>query len=374
MMDETIHTFEQCLEIAKQCKTDKGKTPKNHLMLGNGFSIALRPYIFSYKSLAGLASPRINNLFDKLGTKDFEHLMRILNNAWEKIKDDPDKNAIAVQIQRDIDELPKSLIEVISKLHPEKVWEVVGDHYEKCYKFLAYFESGNKYTFNYDLLLYWVFIRSPRDKKLNFNDGFGCASDSDKKNRILTWDISREKKQKIYYLHGAMHLFNNNGMIQKISWNGSSIKKQFSDRINSGEYPIFISEGTKEHKLSRIQDSIYLKHAFDSLDKIDDNLFIFGHSLGDEDDHVFSRVNSLPELKNIFISIYGNVDSIDNQRIIDKVRGSEIQNPTKNYYFYSAKSADVWGSQTTPHTSEQRKALYPSPKTRIKAPDKGVTK
>jgi hypothetical protein len=58
---------------------------KKHLLLGNGFSIALKPDIFSYGSLFEnadfSATPEIKALFAKLGTQDFEIAIRHLQDA-----------------------------------------------------------------------------------------------------------------------------------------------------------------------------------------------------------------------------------------------------------------------------------------------------
>ena len=140
----------------------------------------------------------------------------------------------------------------------------------------------------------------------------------------------------------------------------NSPKIKFAVKSIMITYPMFISEGTTEHKLSRIRDCSYLEHAFYSLDKIKDNLFIFGHSLGDEDDHVFYRTNTNPNLKNIFISIFGGIEDDNNKAIIKKITEWEEINIAnnhltkhliKNYYLYDAESADMWGPQVTPPPS-----------------------
>ena len=339
MIDENIRTFEECLEIANQRSDDTVPALKKHLMLGNGFSRALRDDIFGYESLADLiTTPEIINLFAGLGTKDFEHVMHRLTDALEVVNINSPNSQPANQMQSNLDELRTKLIEVISNSHPDSSWYIADARYRKCHDFLSYFDGGNKYTFNYDLLLYWVYMRF-RNERLTIDDGF-------RGNQVLTWDIGQTAFQNLYYLHGAMHLFNDDGEIQKLSWasNGVSLKEQACNSISRNEYPMFISEGTKDHKLSRIQNSTYLKHAFDSLDKIDDNLFIFGHSLDNSDDHVFNQVNSQSDLKNIFISIHGDINSDDNQLIVNKVRRWERRNSRKNYYFYDAASADVWGT------------------------------
>ncbi len=350
MIDETIRTFDYCIDKANQYQNPQRTTPEKHLMLGNGFSIALFPAIFSYTSLASrVQSPQIANLFNQLNTKDFEYIMRILNDALKVVNIYSPNSQPANQMQIDLDELRTTLIDAISQLHPEILLHIDKEHYEKCHKFLEHFNDGNKYTFNYDLLLYWAYMKFWSDDKytvLKHDDGF-------RGDGTLTWDINQTKHQNVYYLHGAMHLFNKNGIIRKFSWtrNETPISVQVRTSINRGIYPMFISEGTKDHKRLRIQNSTYLKHAFDSLDKINDNLFIFGHSLDNSDDHVFNSITSNSKLKNIFISIYGDITSADNRRIVNKVKIWEGNNSNKHYYFYDVVSADMWGPQVTPPPS-----------------------
>ena len=340
-------SFNDCLNTVNQYVKEGGISSEKHLMLGNGFSIALFPNIFSYTSLAVLASPRINNLFNGFGTKDFEHVMRRLTDALEVVNIYSPNSQLANQMQIDLDELRRKLIDAISQSHPENPTLITPAQYEKCRVFLNHFESGNKYTFNYDLLLYWVYMEflNHRDinKRLNMKDGFGNSTYNN--TTILAWNANNALDQNVYHIHGAMYLFNNDGIISKLSSANRtvSIREQVCNSIGRDEYPMFISEGTKDHKRLRIQNSAYLKYTFDSLDKIDDNLFIFGHSLGDTDDHVFERVNSQSNLRNIFISIHGDITSLDNQRIVNKVRGWERLNSNKHYYFYDAADANVWG-------------------------------
>ena len=61
-----------------------------HLLLGNGFSIALKPDIFSYGSLFENAdfssAPQIKELFRKLGTQDFEVAIRQLQDNYGQLR------------------------------------------------------------------------------------------------------------------------------------------------------------------------------------------------------------------------------------------------------------------------------------------------
>ena len=129
-------------------------TSKKHLMLGNGFSVALFPKIFNYKALAdNIESDRINMLFDAIDTHDFEFVMRRLLEAGDIVQHYDSSEDITKHIYEDIEELKRALIQVITKCHPPKPSEITEQQYESCRKFLIHFEKGNTYTFNYDLIL-----------------------------------------------------------------------------------------------------------------------------------------------------------------------------------------------------------------------------
>src|SRR3954467_13778049 len=73
-----ILTFEQAMHEIRGVK-------HKHLLLGNGFSIALKPDIFTYGSLFENADfskvPHAKGVFAALKTKDFEAVIRHLLNA-----------------------------------------------------------------------------------------------------------------------------------------------------------------------------------------------------------------------------------------------------------------------------------------------------
>ena len=76
MADELL-TFLECVEISQETKTKK-----KHLLLGNGFSIAYEPNIFSYKSLYEKSKPTLSKelieVFEKLEIYDFETVIKNL--------------------------------------------------------------------------------------------------------------------------------------------------------------------------------------------------------------------------------------------------------------------------------------------------------
>jgi Domain of unknown function (DUF4917) len=133
------------------------------LLLGNGFSIKY----FNYKNLLEKADLKADDpmrvLFDKLGTVDFERVVRALENASvveRAYGDDPH----ADQLMADANRLREALVRAVRGTHPGHR-EDIEAMIPSCVDFLTPFD--NVFTMNYDLLLYWVILSAKK-----FNDGF----------------------------------------------------------------------------------------------------------------------------------------------------------------------------------------------------------
>lgn len=335
---ESIRNFYDCINETSN---------KRHLILGNGFSVDLFPNIFNYKKLAEkISDPNIKAIFSEFDTTDFEFVILKLTESL-RILDYYDKSKVIYsKVKNDAEKLKEILIRVITESHPENPTLISDIQYLSCYEFLKYFEEGRRYTFNYDLLVYWVYMHFLDDEqnKLINDDGFRTDVDN---SSMVTWEIGREHQQNLYYLHGAMHIFKDElGKIQKYTWrNGDkTIGLQVRESIENGQFPVFISEGTHEHKLKRIKENGYLARSFSSLKSITGDLFIFGHSIRDEDDHVFEIVNANIKLKRIFISLFGDQNLDYNQKIIQKINRwrFDYQSKGREYIFYDSTSANIW--------------------------------
>ena len=112
-------------------------------------------------------------------------------DALKLIEVYPEHEKIAAKINSNIVSLGTELINIISKSHPEILLDIDKEHYDKCHKFLEHFNDGNKYTFNYDLLLYWAYMkfRNGEYKALKHDDGF-------RGDLALIWDINRDNRPK----------------------------------------------------------------------------------------------------------------------------------------------------------------------------------
>ena len=234
-MNVALLTFDECLSMAKS-------SGRIHALLGNGFSRACRNDIFSYAALfdradfAGL-SPHCRAAFDALATTDFEVVIKSLNAAASILETySLASTALAAILRDDAVKLREVLVSAIAGSHPEWPGEIAPAAYHACKTFLANFERV--YTLNYDLLLYWAFMQEDIEPHLNCDDGFRHPDSGPEE--YVTWEVENSHEQKIYYLHGALHLFDAGPELQKYTWKntGVRLKQQIRTALASSKYQI----------------------------------------------------------------------------------------------------------------------------------------
>jgi len=186
------------------------------------------------------------------------------------------------------------------------------------------------------------------DLDLKCDDGFRAPED-DPDAPYVTWQDSQSPS--IYFLHGALHLFDAGHELQKYTWSRTDIPiiDQIREALDEDRFPLFVSEGHSTAKLTKIMHSAYLHKAVRSLENIQRNLFIFGHSLDASDEHILHLIEH-GRLSNLFVSIYGDADANGNPAIIQ--RANEMATNREKIYrgrrplgitFFDAESAKVWG-------------------------------
>lgn len=119
-------------------------------------------------------------------------------------------------------------------------------------------------------------------------------------------------RRRILYLHGALHLVRLpfEGRTKKLSAMRGNLLDQFGKSLDRGETPLFVTEGTADDKLASINRSSYLSFAYNEFTNHKGDLVIFGHSLGESDNHLLKAMQQWGE-RNIAISMrQGNLNSI----------------------------------------------------------------
>ncbi len=321
---------------------------KRKVLLGNGFSIAWKPAVFQYRALLDAAdfsqlSVDGRQLFDILGTADFEEVIQRLKAAAAILPlyvDDPNARERAL---RDADRLKDALAEVLARRHPEHPGEVSDDEYASAARFLGHFKRI--FTMNYDLLLYWVVMHDSPTRALR-DDGFR-SDPEDPEAEYVTWDTTPvSESQSVYYLHGAMHLFDSGTKLEKFTWNRTGVRliEQVRSALRGNLFPLVVTEGASDEKLAKILHSAYLNHARRSFARIADSLFIFGHSLAENDGHILNLISE-GKLSQVFVSLRGDPATTDNRRLIARARALVARRRSGRplaLQFFDADSASVW--------------------------------
>ncbi|PYS98912.1 MAG: DUF4917 domain-containing protein [Acidobacteria bacterium] len=324
---------------------------RRHLLLGNGFSIACRPNIFIYKRLFEQAdfstlSPHVRLVFESLQTNDFERVIKLLRDFAMIAEVYGIESAIAQMLRNDSDRLKELLVSTIAKTHPERPSDITESEYVACKKFLSNFDDT--YTVNYDLLLYWTHMHD--GERMVHDDGFR-TSDGDietgTESAYVVWEPGTSHEQNIWFLHGALHVFDSGTEIQKYTWTRTGVRliEQTRDALRRDLFPVFVAEGTSSEKLERIRHCDYLAKALRSFQSIQQCLFIHGHSLAENDEHILKLIEQ-GKITDLYIGLHGDPASPGNQKIVRRSNLMKSNRRSKrelNITYYDSDSALVWG-------------------------------
>jgi hypothetical protein len=344
---------------------DSEKFSKRHLLLGNGFSIACRADIFHYGSLFAQADftavPEVASVFEALGTQDFEAVIRALENATRILPAYvPHGTAAIAKMLEHVAALKEILVQTIAGNHPHIPLEIADEKFWACRRFLAHFLAGEKagcvFTLNYDLLLYWTLMHDdmPFDDPIDLarNDGFGNDEDDPDADYVVWQGETNAHSASVLFLHGALHLFDSGNELQKYTWvrKGVPLIDQARSAIARNAYPLFVAEGTSAQKKAKIRHNAYLYQGFKqftaNVQQGKHCVFVFGHSLAENDDHILNRMGR-GRFKKLYVGIYGDPLAPANQTITARAQALSDLRTAKwplEVAFYDAASANVWGA------------------------------
>lgn len=325
-----------------------------HLLLGNGFSMAYDPDIFSYNALHGfiesMEDEDLSKILAVIETKNFELIMQHLDNLAALIGAFDGGDALRKKVESASKKLKSSLLDAVQYLHPEHVFTVPEEEVQACSKFLNLFlkRGGSIFSTNYDLLLYWILMRT---ETINHTDGFGRDAlnfkpgiDSDEIDwSELFWGRNKSH-QNVFYVHGALPFFDAGSEVVKEEYRQSAyLLENISTRMEYGEYPIFVTAGNGDEKLAHIMHNHYLSYCFDKLSEITGSLVTFGFNFGEYDRHIIKAINraakngrkEFPKLLSVYIGVYSEND---------KKHIEEIEHLFKvKVRIFDAKTVDIWG-------------------------------
>lgn len=343
MTSKSTVTFDEALADSSTL------TDQPHLLLGNGFSISCRPTAFNYGALLDeakfdLARGNVRGLFTLLGTADFERVIEVLRLASALVNSYDPGSPLGATLLHDADIVREALAAALASRHPDVPFDITPAEYTSARTFLSHFRKI--YTLNYDMLLYWA-VMQDHGPTVPTNDGF--RSGDDPSAEYVVWEPYLDfGEQKLLFLHGGLHLYDAGHEISKITWSrtGVPLIDQIRYALAHGRYPLIVTEGTSQEKEAKLLHNAYLNHAIRSFAKIQKALFIHGHSLADNDKHIFDRIER-GKLERLYISVFGDPQSDTNQQVMERGQTmahnrQALGGRTLTVHFYDAESAHVW--------------------------------
>ena len=325
-----LMSFEEAMALAG----DASKT----VLLGNGFSMAydtetFRYFVFLQRLRENPDFANLVTVFDVIGTDDFEKVMNALHTSLTICNNYNCTCEELNQIRTDEIDLKLKLIEFISDTHPRASTDISDAKYRSTRMFLSKFSEY--YTTNYDLLLYWALLRSQvGGVQLRYNDGFSGIAPGE-----LTW--AKKIEQTIFYIHGAMHLYKNHHDVVKLRYNSTDpLRTKVRERIIRDDFPLFVAGRNSAEKIEKIESNRYLRDCMERFSVIDGALFIHGHSIDDNDAHIWDVIAVNPNIRAVFISLIGDEGTHEN--IAKIARAARLATDDRPVKYYSAESANLW--------------------------------
>lgn len=343
------------VENYHDCLRELQKKRRNlNLLMGNGFSMAYDDKIFSYNALQEfiqqLSDPILVGLFKVVKSKNLEVIMRQLSVLTQLLDILSGDEKLKASIKAADTKLRQGLIDAVKALHPEHVFTVPGEQIGACYKFLEPYltQTGGVFSTNYDILLYWVLMRSGCKNAI---DGFGYIRENPEETNPDKFEFSNKliwgpnvDQQNVHYLHGALHLFDNGIDVEKEAYDGSGyLLDHVKARMDKDEYPVFVTAGDGNDKLSQIVHNKYLEYCYNRLCEITGSLVVFGFGFGAYDEHIIEAINKAAlygrqaqdKLRSVYIGVYSAKGA-------DYIRSIEGDFRCKVHMF-DANSAKIWG-------------------------------
>lgn len=309
----------------------------NHtVLLGNGASMAVHPD-FGYGSLyeaanqMGFLDGPVRTVFQRFNTFDFELVLRRL--WYTSLVNEAFGNQPGA-VEQAYQQVRTALIQTVRETHV--TYADAEEHLPNIYRFLKGFDTV--VSLNYDLIVYWAIMFGNRTLGRWFKDGFMPRSFRD------DWESLREpygaeRSTLVFYPHGNLVLARSEtGAEVKLAGGDERLLDVILDSWEGrGAIPLFVCEGTAEHKKSAIESASYLQRVYrEVVPSLSESLVIYGWNISVQDQHIIDQLRR-SNITRVAVSVW-NEDAGYMQRAEEALRGIGI----RNIHFYDSASEGCW--------------------------------
>jgi hypothetical protein len=275
------------------------------LLLGNGASMAIHRG-FGYASLFEAAqenafiTPEVAGVFAAFGINDFELVLRRL---WQAKVVNETLGIAAGRVEEAYVQVRTALIKTVRHVHISH--EDAAVHLKPIYTFMQGFQTV--VSLNYDLIVYWAAMQSRDALGSWFKDCFVNGTFTE------DWESMRKPYGQaagatlFFYPHGNLALARAiDDEEGKLRARGHDLLSHVLEVWESGAaVPLFVCEGTSEHKVKSIRSSPYLQRVNrEVIPNIGHSLVIFGWGLAEQEQHILNSLKQ-SDCKRVAVSVYG---------------------------------------------------------------------
>ena len=231
------------------------------LILGNGASMAIHAG-FGYSSLReaakdkGHITPQVADIFRAFDTNDFELVLRRL---WEATLVNKALGVEPGRVEQAYQQVRTALISTVRDIHISH--EDAKRHFTPMFQFMKSFDTV--FSLNYDLLVYWAMMASQGELRRWFKDGFQEGGVFREDWETLRKPYGADGTTLVFYPHGSLLTARREDYTEGKLTLPPGVGATLLDRIlqlweTGSASPLFVSEGTAEHKKMSIANSNYL--------------------------------------------------------------------------------------------------------------------
>lgn len=295
---------------------------------------------FGYASLFEAAqenafiTPEVAAVFAAFGVNDFELVLRRL---WQAKVVNDTLGIAAGRVEEAYVQVRTALIKTVRHVHISH--DDAAVHLKPIYTFMQGFKTV--VSLNYDLIVYWAAMQSRDALGGWFKDCFvnGIFNED--------WETMRRPWRAagatlFFYPHGnlalAREIDDNEG---KLHARGDLLSHVLAVWESGAAVPLFVCEGTSEHKVKSIRTSPYLQRVNrEVIPSIENSLVIYGWGLAEQEQHI---LNSLKQssCKRVAVSVYGR-----NEEYLRHAEQTLHGIGVTEVVFFDSMSSGCWNNPT----------------------------
>lgn len=312
------------------------------LLLGNGASLAVHKG-FGYPSLRqaaedqGHITPEVAGVFRAFGKDDFELVLRRL---WEATLVNKALGVEPGRVEQAYQQVRTALISTVRDVHISH--EDAKRHFAPMFQFMKSFDTV--FSLNYDLLVYWAMMASQGELGRWFKDGFQEGGVFREDWETLRKPYGADGTTLVFYPHGSLLTARRDdyteGKLTLPPGGGATLLDRILQLWETGSAsPLFVSEGTAEHKKESIANSNYLSRVFrEALPNAGESLVIYGWAISEQDAHILGQLRRTgSSLRRVAVSVYGGSQA-SAQQAEDALAAVGV----KEVLFFDAESPGCW--------------------------------